>query len=49
MLTPPAPSTGSVFAPVQSQTAYEETVERLGPAIELGLHEPSAGLRAEHP
>jgi GntR family transcriptional regulator, transcriptional repressor for pyruvate dehydrogenase complex len=27
----------SVFAPVRSQTAFEETVERLGTAIKLGL------------
>ncbi len=26
----------TVFAPVRSQTAFEETVERLGTAIKLG-------------
>jgi DNA-binding FadR family transcriptional regulator len=30
-------SLGTVFAPVRSQTAFEETVERLGTAIKLGL------------
>ena len=29
-----------VFAPVRSQTAFEETLERLGTAIKLGLLEP---------
>jgi DNA-binding FadR family transcriptional regulator len=36
-----------VFAPVQSQTAFEETLERLGNAIKLGLLEPGARLPAE--
>lgn len=44
-LTPEAPPIGldaaasldTVFAPVRSQTAFEETVERLGTAIKLGL------------
>ena len=37
----------AVFAPVQSQTAFEETLERLGTAIKLGLLEPGARLPAE--
>jgi GntR family transcriptional regulator, transcriptional repressor for pyruvate dehydrogenase complex len=39
------PST--VFAPVRSQTAFEETMERLGTAIKLGLLEPGERLPAE--
>jgi GntR family transcriptional repressor for pyruvate dehydrogenase complex len=42
-LTPP----DAVFAPVRSQTAFEETVERLGTAIKLGLLAPGARLPAE--
>ena len=38
---------GTLFAPVRSQTAYEETLERLGTAIKLGLLEPGARLPAE--
>ena len=37
----------AVFAPVQSQTAFEETVERLGTAIKLGLLAPGTRLPAE--
>ena len=37
----------SLFAPVQSTTAFEETLERLGTAIKLGLLEPGARLPAE--
>ena len=37
----------AVFAPVRSQTAFEETVERLGTAIKLGLLRPGARLPAE--
>ena len=37
----------AVFAPVQSQTAFEETVDRLGTAIKLGLLPPGARLPAE--
>jgi GntR family transcriptional repressor for pyruvate dehydrogenase complex len=37
----------TVFAPVRSQTAFEETVERLGTAIKLGLLAPGARLPAE--
>jgi GntR family transcriptional repressor for pyruvate dehydrogenase complex len=36
-----------VFLPVRSQTAFEETVERLGTAIKLGLLAPGARLPAE--
>ena len=36
-----------VFAPVRSQTAFEETVERLGTAIKLGLLPPGSRLPAE--
>ena len=37
----------TLFAPVRSQTAFEETLERLGTAIKLGLLEPGARLPAE--
>ena len=37
----------TVFAPVRSQTAFEETLERLGTAIKLGLLAPGARLPAE--
>jgi DNA-binding FadR family transcriptional regulator len=40
-------SAATVFAPVRSQTAFEETVERLGTAIKLGLLAPGARLPAE--
>jgi GntR family transcriptional regulator, transcriptional repressor for pyruvate dehydrogenase complex len=43
----PGASADTVFAPVQSQTAFEETLERLGTAIKLGLLEPGARLPAE--
>jgi len=36
-----------VFTPVRSQTAFEETFERLGTAIRLGLIEPGARLPPE--
>jgi GntR family transcriptional repressor for pyruvate dehydrogenase complex len=36
-----------VFAPVRSQTAFEETVDRLGTAIRLGLLPPGTRLPAE--
>ncbi len=36
-----------MFAPVRSQTAFEETVDRLGTAIKLGLLAPGARLPAE--
>jgi GntR family transcriptional repressor for pyruvate dehydrogenase complex len=41
--TPPE----AVFAPVRSQTAFEETVDRLGTAIKLGLLAPGSQLPAE--
>ena len=43
----PGASAETVFAPVQSQTAFEETLERLGNAIKLGLLEPGERLPAE--
>jgi len=42
----PAPP-ADVFAPVESHSAFEETLERLGTAIKLGLLEPGARLPAE--
>jgi len=36
-----------VFAPVYAQTAFEETVERLGTAVKLGLLAPGARLPPE--
>jgi GntR family transcriptional repressor for pyruvate dehydrogenase complex len=38
---------GAVFAPVRSQTAFEETLDRLGNAIKLGLLTPGTRLPAE--
>jgi GntR family transcriptional repressor for pyruvate dehydrogenase complex len=43
----PAASLDTVFAPVRSHTAFEETVERLGTAIKLGLLPPGTQLPAE--
>ena len=43
----PGTSSQTIFAPVQSQTAFEETLERLGTAIKLGLLEPGERLPAE--
>jgi DNA-binding FadR family transcriptional regulator len=43
--TPEPPD--AVFAPVRSQTAFEETVDRLGTAIKLGLLAPGSQLPAE--
>ncbi|HZO37154.1 MAG TPA: FCD domain-containing protein [Solirubrobacteraceae bacterium] len=37
----------AVFAPVRSQTAFEETMERICTAIKLGLLEPGARLPPE--
>lgn len=37
----------AVFAPVVSQTAFEETVDRIGTAIKLGLLPPGTRLPAE--
>lgn len=42
-----APTQDAVFAPVRSQTAFEETVDRLGTAIRLGLLPPGTRLPAE--
>ncbi len=42
-----AASLETVFAPVHSMTAFEETVERLGTAIRLGLLPPGTRLPAE--
>ena len=44
---PAAGSLEVVFAPVRSQTAFEETVDRLGTAIRLGLLAPGSRLPAE--
>ena len=41
------PPPDAVFAPVRSYTAFEETVERLGTAIKLGLLPPGSRLPAE--
>jgi DNA-binding FadR family transcriptional regulator len=46
-ITPELPSLDTVFAPVRSQTAFEETLERLSTAIKLGLLGPGARLPAE--
>src|ERR1700756_2993621 len=43
----PSSSLEAMFAPVHSQTAFEETVERLGTAIKLGLLPPGTRLPAE--
>lgn len=40
-------SLDAVFAPLVSQTAFEEAVERLGTAIKLGLLPPGSRLPAE--
>ncbi len=47
MSVAPPLSEDAVFAPVRSQTAFEETVERLGTAIKLGLLPPGTQLPAE--
>ena len=47
MAAAPIVSEDAVFAPVRSQTAFEETVERLGTAIKLGLLPPGTRLPAE--
>lgn len=43
----PSPAVAAVFEPVQTATTFEETVERLGTAIRLGLLPPGARLPAE--
>lgn len=45
--TPGAPTLDTIFSPVRSQTAFEETVERLGTAIKLGLLAPGTQLPPE--
>ena len=50
MSTPAAESSAAleaVFAPVRSPSAFEETVDRLGTAIKLGLLPPGERLPAE--
>src|ERR1700759_3703761 len=42
-----ASSLDSVFAPVRSQTTFEEAVARIGTAIRLGLLAPGTRLPAE--
>lgn len=42
-----APSLHTIFSPVRSQTAFEETVDRLGRAIKLGLLVPGMRLPPE--
>jgi GntR family transcriptional repressor for pyruvate dehydrogenase complex len=42
-----ATAVGAIFEPVQPLTTFEETVDRLGTAIRLGLLEPGARLPAE--
>lgn len=42
-----AASLDTVFAPVRSQTAFEEAVDRIGTAIRLGLLPPGTRLPAE--
>jgi GntR family transcriptional regulator, transcriptional repressor for pyruvate dehydrogenase complex len=43
----PSPAVAAVFEPVQTATTFEETVERLGTAIRLGLLSPGARLPSE--
>jgi DNA-binding FadR family transcriptional regulator len=43
----PSPAAAAVFDPVQPPTTFEETVERLGSAIRLGLLPPSTRLPPE--
>jgi GntR family transcriptional regulator, transcriptional repressor for pyruvate dehydrogenase complex len=42
-----SPALDAVFQPVQPPTTFEETVERLGTAIRLGLLSPGSRLPAE--
>ena len=44
---PPGAPVETFLAPVQSRTAFEETLERLGTAIKLGLLQPGDRLPAE--
>src|SRR5918997_2726307 len=41
------PAVAAVFAPVQAVTTFEETVERLGTGIRLGLLPPGSQLPPE--
>jgi GntR family transcriptional regulator, transcriptional repressor for pyruvate dehydrogenase complex len=43
----PSPAVAAVFEPVQTATTFEETVERLGTAIRIGLLEPGSRLPPE--
>jgi GntR family transcriptional regulator, transcriptional repressor for pyruvate dehydrogenase complex len=45
--SPDAHAPETLFGPVRSYTAFEETVDRLGTAIKLGLLPPGARLPAE--
>jgi GntR family transcriptional repressor for pyruvate dehydrogenase complex len=47
MHAPSRPAVAAVFEPVQTPTTFEETVERLGTAIRLGLLPPGARLPPE--
>ena len=47
MQAPRSPAVAAVFEPVQTATTFEETVERLGTAIRLGLLAPGAQLPPE--
>ena len=47
MQAPRSPAVAAVFEPVQTATTFEETVERLGTAIRLGLLGPGARLPPE--
>ena len=47
MQASPSPAVAAVFEPVQTATTFEETVERLGTAIRLGLLGPGARLPPE--
>src|ERR671918_1791191 len=47
MQAPPSPAVAAVFDPVQTATTFEETVERLGTAIRIGLLAPGAQLPPE--
>jgi GntR family transcriptional regulator, transcriptional repressor for pyruvate dehydrogenase complex len=42
-----SPALDAVFKPVQPPTTFEETVERLGTAIRLGLLQPGTRLPSE--
>src|SRR5918996_5445273 len=42
-----SPAVAAVFDPVQTATTFEETVERLGTAIRIGLLAPGAQLPPE--